>query len=69
MPDDYETAQEFDPLNPDDAGQDADGDWETNLEEFVNGTDPRDSASNSSGFDPVAISVLYILNSILLDAQ
>ena len=45
MPDAYETANGFDPLNPSDASQDADGDGFTNLREFKAGTDPHDPDS------------------------
>jgi hypothetical protein len=42
MPDIYETQYGFDPNNPDDADEDADGDGFTNLEEYLAGTSPRD---------------------------
>lgn len=44
MPDTYETQYGFDPNNPDDAGEDADGDGFTNLEEYNSGTSPQDDA-------------------------
>ena len=48
MPDSYETASGFDPLNPTDADADADGDGFTNLEEFEAETDPQDPDSRPS---------------------
>jgi hypothetical protein len=45
MPDDWETANMFDPMNPADADEDADGDGSTNVQEFVAGTLPRDASS------------------------
>ncbi len=45
MPDSYEIANGFDPLDRGDAAEDADGDGFSNLQEFLEGTDPLDSAS------------------------
>lgn len=45
MPDDYETANGFNPTNAADAAPDADGDGQSNLAEFLAGTDPRNAAS------------------------
>lgn len=45
MPDTWEERYGLNPLNPDDAHLDPDGDGFTNLEEFLAGTDPRDPAS------------------------
>jgi|GEM_PF-3412552 len=41
MPDDWETQHGFDPANPADGVGDADGDGYTNLEEYLNGTNPH----------------------------
>lgn len=41
LPDDWELRHKFDPANPADSAADADGDGYTNLEEHLNGTDPR----------------------------
>ena len=43
MPDDYELANNLNPLDPDDADQDADGDGDNNLYEYTQGTDPNDA--------------------------
>jgi pectate lyase len=40
MPDDWEKMHGFDPYHPADGPADADGDWYTNIEEYLNGTDP-----------------------------
>jgi hypothetical protein len=45
MPDSWEDAYNLDRNNPNDAGQDADNDGLTNLQEFRAGTDPRDDDS------------------------
>ena len=45
LPDAWELAKGFDPLTASDAGLDADGDGQSNLTEFLAGTDPRDGAS------------------------
>jgi hypothetical protein len=41
MPDAWETAHGFNPQDPSDGSADADGDGYTNLEEYLNRTDPR----------------------------
>jgi hypothetical protein len=44
MPDTWELENGLDSLDPTDAGRDEDGDWQTNLAEFLAGTDPNDAA-------------------------
>jgi hypothetical protein len=41
MPDAFETAFALDPSDPADAIADANGNGYTNIEEYLNGTDPR----------------------------
>ena len=41
MPDEWEIKHGLDPNDPKDAGKDTDGDGYTNLEEYINGTDPN----------------------------
>jgi hypothetical protein len=43
MPDDWETKYGFDPKDPADAVKDLNGDGYTNIEEYLNGTDPLHS--------------------------
>ncbi len=57
MPDDYEIANDLDPLNAADADADADGDGFTNLEEFRRGTDPQ----NAADFPIVPVAIFTIL--------
>ena len=45
MPNSFEQANGFDPLNPADANTDADGDGLSNLQEFLAGTSPTNNAS------------------------
>jgi hypothetical protein len=45
MPDSWENTYGFDPGNPSDAAQDADSDGQSNLSEFLSGTDPRNAVS------------------------
>ena len=49
MPDDYEIANGFNPLDPSDAGQDADSDGLTNLQEFQLGTNPHNPDTDGDG--------------------
>ena len=46
MPDGFEVNMQFNPLSAADAEWDADGDRETNLQEYRQGTDPNDPQSN-----------------------
>lgn len=41
MPDDWEKAHDLNPKDPSDAVKDTDGDGYSNIEEFINGTDPN----------------------------
>ena len=67
MPDGFETAAGFNPLDPTDAAGDADGDGFTNLEEFQAGTDPHDPDDPPPfGIDPppvrkVPVAIFVIL--------
>ncbi len=51
MPDYWENQWSFDPNDPGDAAQDADGDGISNLDEYLNGTNPRDADSDDDGVD------------------
>jgi hypothetical protein len=42
MPDDWEKRFALNPNDPSDGAQDKDGDGYTNLEEYLNGTDPTE---------------------------
>jgi hypothetical protein len=64
LPDSYELRFELDPLNQHDATQDADGDGETNIAEYLAGTDPRNTRSNKTSR---AKAITTIINSMLLD--
>ncbi len=46
LPDEWETANGYDPENGDDALADSDADGLSNIEEYLAGTDPHDPASN-----------------------
>ncbi len=45
MPDGYELANNFNPNSAADGTQDADGDFVTNFQEYLSGTNPRDASS------------------------
>jgi len=49
LPDDYERANHLNPYDGSDAGQDADGDGLTNLDEFQRGTDPNRADTDGDG--------------------
>lgn len=49
MPDEWEDEHGFDKEDPSDAGEDADEDGLTNLGEYQEGTDPRDSDTDDGG--------------------
>jgi formylglycine-generating enzyme required for sulfatase activity len=55
MPDEWEKRFGLDPHNPNDAQQDSDGDGYTNLEEYLNSTDPKvaDEAPGGADFENV----------------
>lgn len=46
MPDDWEKLHDFDPNDPSDGPLDADGDGYTNIEEYLNQTDPSKAGGN-----------------------
>ncbi len=56
MPNAWEKKYGFNPEDPADAAQDADGDGFTNLEEYQAGTDPRDANSHPDYLDFLAVS-------------
>ncbi len=67
IPDQWESANGFNPNSQADAGLDADGDGMTNGAEYVAGTDPRDAASylkidQVSASSPTVISFLALSN-------
>jgi len=49
IPDDWETIYGLDPSNPNDADSDNDSDNLTNLQEYMNATDPNDSDTDDDG--------------------
>lgn len=49
LPDDWETQNGLDPQDPSDNNKDKDGDCYTNLEEWLNGTDPDKSDLTGDG--------------------
>ena len=51
MPNTYETTYGFNPYNPEDANEDADGDGLTNLQEYTAGTIPTDSDTDDDGLN------------------
>ena len=57
MPDEWERKFGLDPNDPADADGDLDNDGFTNLEEFLAGTDPKDSASHPDYLDSLKVSL------------
>jgi hypothetical protein len=53
MPDGWEVANGLNPTNPGDASEDSDGDGQSNLQEYLNGTDPNVSDSLTKLFLPL----------------
>jgi len=49
LPEQWEISYNLDPSNPDDTNTDLDGDGLTNLQEFENGTSPRDRDTDNDG--------------------
>ena len=47
MPDSCETANRFDPRRETDGNEDADKDGYTNIEEYLNGTNPREAETKN----------------------
>jgi hypothetical protein len=64
MPDDWEKLYELDPLDPSDAGENPDGDEYTNLQEYLNNTNPLIAPSTT-----IALQVLDIDNQPVDHAQ
>jgi hypothetical protein len=60
MPDDWELKYQFDPFNPADASEDANGDGITNLQHYLNGTDPRAPIHK----DPVTLEITSTAESV-----
>jgi hypothetical protein len=60
MPDDWELKYQFDPFNPADALEDANGDGITNLQHYLNGTDPRAPFHK----DPVTLGITSTAESV-----
>ena len=65
MPDDWELTWQFDPFNPADANEDANGDGITNLQHYLDGTNPREQAP----VDPVEITAAIVDGNISIQFQ
>lgn len=62
MGDNFETANGFNPLDPNDAGLDADNDGTSNLAEYLAGTNPRDVVIETANEDiPLPLWALVLL--------
>lgn len=61
MPDTWEQAHRFDPLNAADAAFDADPDGQMNLNEYRAGTDPREGASRFA-----IVEIIHDMNGVSL---
>jgi hypothetical protein len=62
MPDDWELKYQFDPFNPADAQEDANGDGITNLQHYLDGTNPRAPIQK----DPVNLEIIANAESVTL---
>ena len=60
MPDDWELHYQFDPFDPADANEDANGDGITNLQHYLNGTNPREQKVKT----PVEITAVLLNDTI-----
>jgi len=58
LPDDWELANNLNPMNPLDAGLDSDSDGLVNLSEYMNGMDPWDPDSYDTGVGDLALLLL-----------
>lgn len=61
MPDDWEELYGFDPLDPDDADFDYDNDGRTNLQEYLDGSDPTNPASRLPVAGVAGLLVLFAI--------
>ncbi|MEA3558935.1 MAG: hypothetical protein U9R75_06745 [Candidatus Thermoplasmatota archaeon] len=68
MPDQWEKEKGLDPMDPSDADQDPDGDGFTNLEEYLNGTEPKhdDRDPDEKGVSPSWVVYTAIIVLVLL---
>jgi len=67
MPDWWEIAQGLDPLSPADAQADLDGDGLINLQEYLEGTNPKLSDSDSDGLNDYQ--EVYVLHTVAYDSD
>lgn len=66
IPDTYEIQYALNPLDADDAAQDADDDGDSNLVEYQNGSDPTDARSNTGEWGK---RISAIINALLLKTE